>query len=111
MRKENDGPLSLPVWMTELSAAEPKMVVEPRLSVAALLELRRWTTSYLSSLVSQVLKGACDAATSDTTKVLVRDPGGCTGSEATGGRTVGGGAKAAAVDADAGHGAPPGARR
>jgi hypothetical protein len=62
VRRPNGLPLSLPLWMTELTAAQIDIVHESRLALSALLDLRRLVTSYLSSLDSTDSEGSHDAA-------------------------------------------------
>lgn len=62
-----EGPLAhLPVWMTEPAAADFNIVTDPRLSLEALMELRRLVYSALSSVSPVVQSGEngerCEAA-------------------------------------------------
>ena len=72
VRRANGMPLSVPVWMTQPEAAQIKIVCEPRLPVSALLDLRRLTTTCLSSFASSESKGGHDEAASDTATATVR---------------------------------------
>jgi len=63
IRRPDGRPLSLPVWMTQPQAATAEIVTRARLSRAALLEIRRLTTAYLSSLASQDSEGGQDGTT------------------------------------------------
>ena len=58
--------------MTQPESAEVHIIREPKLALAALLELRRLTTTCLSSLASMVTKGDHDAATRDEAKATIR---------------------------------------
>jgi len=66
VRRPNGLPLSFPLWMTELAAAQIDIVREPRLALSALLDLRRLVTPYLSSLGSTDSEGSHDAAARKT---------------------------------------------
>jgi hypothetical protein len=59
--------MSFPVWMTGSSAADIEIARHPRLAFAALLELRRLTSTCLSSLATNESDGDRDAPTGDTT--------------------------------------------
>ena len=61
VRRPNGLPLSFPVWMTELTAAQIEIVREPRLAVSTLLDLRHLVTLYLSSLSSADSEGSHEA--------------------------------------------------
>src|SRR5712692_3102190 len=65
-------PLSVSVWMTQPESARIKIVPESRPPLGVLLELRRLTTTCLSSLFSNVSDGGCDAAKSDKGTTTVR---------------------------------------
>ena len=62
VRRPNGLPLSFPVWMTELRAAQIEIVCQPRLTLSTLLDLRRLVTLYLSSLGSTDSEGSHDVA-------------------------------------------------
>ena len=66
VRRPNGLPLSFPVWMTQLPAAQIEIVPERRVALSALLDLRRLVTSYLSSLGSTDSEGSHDAAARKT---------------------------------------------
>jgi len=65
-RRPNGLPLSFPVWMTELTAAQIDIVPEPRVALSALLDLRHLMTSYLSALGFTDSEGSHDAAARKT---------------------------------------------
>ena len=89
--------------MTEPAAALVEIIHRPRVSLAALLELRRLTTTCLSSMDSSEPEGERDAAPLDATKEPVRrrrqSPAATGGGRATNGDAVTG-----AVDAGIGKG-------
>ena len=72
VRRPNGLPLSFPVWMTELTAAQIEIVREPRLAVSTLLDLRHLVTLYLSSLSSADSEGSHDAAARSKTGTTIR---------------------------------------
>jgi hypothetical protein len=88
-RRPNGMPLSVPVWMTHLSAAEIEIAAEPRLPLAALLELRRLTTTCLSLLASKPTEEGHDVATSGATTRVVRRGRSESCAATAGGRTRG----------------------
>ena len=53
VRRLNGITVSVPAWMTQPQAATVEIVPHARLALDALLELRRLTTIYLSSLASR----------------------------------------------------------
>src|SRR6516162_463296 len=61
-----------PVWMTDSSAAEIEITHAPRPALTALLELRRLTTTCLSSLGGNESDGGRDAPTSDRARTTIR---------------------------------------
>ena len=72
VRRPNGLPLSFPVWMTELRAAQIEIVCEPRLTLSTLLDLRHLVTLYLSSLGSADSEGSHDAAARSKTGATIR---------------------------------------
>ena len=72
VRRPNGLPLSFPVWMTELTAAQIEIVREPRLPLSILLDLRHLVTLYLSSLGSADSEGSHDAAARSKTGATIR---------------------------------------
>ena len=64
--------MSFPVWMTDSSAAEIEITLAPRPALTALLELRRLTTTCLSSLGGNESDGDRDAPTSDRARATIR---------------------------------------
>jgi hypothetical protein len=58
--------------MTQLTAAKIEIIREPRLALSALLELRRLTTTYLSSLTFTDSEESHDAAARDKTGEAIR---------------------------------------
>ena len=72
VRRPNGLPLSFPVWMTELTAAQVEIVREPRLALSTLLDLRRLVALYLSSLGSADSEGSHDAAARNQTEATIR---------------------------------------
>jgi hypothetical protein len=73
VRRPNGLPLSFPVWMTELTAAQIEIVREPRLTLSTLLDLRHLVTPYLSSLGSTDSEGSHDAAARSRTGATSED--------------------------------------
>jgi hypothetical protein len=69
VRRPNGLPLSVPVWMSQLTAGTIEIVREPRLALSALLELRRLATTYLSSLTFTDAEGSHDAAARGKTAI------------------------------------------
>ena len=72
VRRPNGLPLSFPVWMTNLTAAQIEIVREPRLALSTLLDLRHLVTLYLSSLGSADSEGSHDAAAGSKTGATIR---------------------------------------
>ena len=62
VRRADDRPLAVPVWMTRPEAAYAKIVSTARLPVRVLLELRRVAVTCLSSSVHNVPEEDHDAA-------------------------------------------------
>ena len=58
--------------MTEIGAGEVQIVAKLRLALAALLELRHWVSTFLSSRACSAPIGECDAATPDDSESAVR---------------------------------------
>src|SRR5262245_58691250 len=80
LRRQNGLPMSFPVWMTDSSAADIEITRDPRLAFAALLELRRLTSTCLSSLATNESDGDRDAPTGDRARATIRreQDGSCT---------------------------------
>ena len=57
VRRPNGLTVSVPAWMTQPQAAAVEIAPYARVTLAALLELRRLTTIYLSSLASRTHDG------------------------------------------------------
>jgi len=88
--------------MTEPASGNVKIVDEVHLSFAALLELRRLTTSALSSCYSNKNEGGHDEATSDTATHAIRRPNPDSPATTSGEGKVCGNTLADRVDASAG---------
>jgi len=72
-QKDNTN-ISLPLWMTESAAAHITIVCEPRLPLAALLDLRHTIDVVLSSLATSAQKGdSSDESATSTTTRSIRD--------------------------------------
>src|SRR5271156_1430102 len=70
--RTNGTTVSVPAWMTELAAADVRVVEQSRLSIAALLELRRCVSTFLSLRDSPSPTGELDAAPPDGSDSAVR---------------------------------------
>jgi len=103
VRKTDGATLSFPAWMTEPASANVKIVDEVHLSLAALLELRRLTTSALSSFHPNKNEGGHDEATSDTATHAIRRPSPDSPAATSGERKRCGKALADRVDASTGE--------
>ena len=102
VRKTDGTTLSFPAWMTEPASANVTIVDEMHLSLVALLELRRLTTSALSSMHSNKNEGGHDEATSDTATHAIRRPSPDSPATTSGKGKAGGNTLADRVDASAG---------
>ncbi|MBK5123813.1 hypothetical protein IQ288_28585 [Burkholderia sp. R-69980] len=111
IRRSNGTTVSVPAWMTELAAANVRVVEQSRLSIAALLELRRCVSTFLSLRDSASPTGELDAAPPDGSDSAVRRRQRGPLADTTAGRSAPTAAADGAVDASHSRGDQPGGRR
>jgi hypothetical protein len=111
VRRPNGLPLSFPVWMTELIAAQIEIVREPRLALSTLLDLRGLVTLYLSSLGSADSEGSHDAAARSKTGTTIRGQQFRPGTATSEGGSTASNSRTDAVDKGAGGGDEYGSER
>ncbi|NDZ15401.1 hypothetical protein GXN78_28510 [Variovorax sp. WS11] len=99
IRRHDGTTVSVPAWMTELSAGDVQIVEQSRLPLATLLELRRWVSTFLSSRVCTNPTGERDAATPDGPDSAVRRRRRATSATTAAGRSDPSAAADGAVDA------------
>jgi hypothetical protein len=107
IRRSDGSTVSVPEWMTELAAADVRVVEQSRLPIAALLELHRYVSMFLSSRDGPSPTGERDAATPNGSDSAVRRRRRNPLAETTAGRSAPTAAADGAVDASHRRGDQP----